>query len=159
VQFLHSGYVDESTRRQRYMRNLPLLHRDAEVHKGRGLLRFLMLRDIAQGIAFDQEWRGQAIPDHAVQARRGIRLFEEMLNGDDSLRMVIDAVQFYSACVTASGQRAFDADFAIKTVNPTAPDLSCSTQVSAKFCSTEHYKRLLLRISEEAIARYDDRYL
>ena len=159
VQFLHGGYVDEETRRQRYRRNLPLLQRDAQENNGRGLVRFLLLRDVAQGIAFDQEWRGHATPVHAEQAQRGIVLFEEMLESSESLRMVIDAVQYYSACVTASGQRAFDADFTIKTVNPTAPDLSCSTQVSAKFCSTAHYKRLLQRISEEAIAKYDDKYL
>lgn len=159
VKFLHDGYIDEEVRRKRFQRNLPLLIQDLKDNPQRSLNSFLWLRDIAQGLMFEQEQTGgQPLPGHAERAAEGVSVFENLLNSDQHLRMVIDALPYYTHCVQTLGG-GFEAVVDFHIVHPQAPDLGCKTKVSTKFINREHFFKLMTRITEEATRHYEDRYL
>ena len=158
VQFLHSGYVDEETRRARFRRNLPLLHRDLEKFKDRGLNKYLWLRDIAQQLQFELEQTGGHIVEGQVErAMEGIKLYEKMIDSDN-IRMVVDALKYYTHCVQMTG-KGFKATVQFGAANPTAPDLSTKFDIDAMFYTREHFTRLLNKLNEEATKHYEAKYL
>lgn len=158
VKFLHAGYVDEDTRRARYMRNLPLLHRDLQKYPERGLNRFLWLRDIAQGLMFEHEQtRGQIMEGHRERAQQGVALYEQILEKDPT-RMAVDSLQYYSHCVETLGA-GFAASISYKVESPAAPDLKVEMQFSGKFLTRDHYRKLMTKIEEEATRHYESKYL
>jgi glycosyltransferase involved in cell wall biosynthesis/2-polyprenyl-3-methyl-5-hydroxy-6-metoxy-1,4-benzoquinol methylase len=159
VKFLHCGYVDEEARRKRYQRNLPLLIRDREKYPTRELNKFLWLRDIAQGMMFEQEQMGGGVaPDHIERAKEGIAIMEDLVEHSPHIRMIKDAMPYYTHCVVTSGG-GFESEITVKTANPQAPALAVSLSVSGVFHSRELYRKLANRFLEEPIKHYEDRYL
>jgi glycosyltransferase involved in cell wall biosynthesis/2-polyprenyl-3-methyl-5-hydroxy-6-metoxy-1,4-benzoquinol methylase len=158
VKFLHNGYVDEEVRRKRYMRNLPLLHRDLQKYPERGLNRFLMLRDIAQGLMFEHEQtQGVVLHGQKERAQEGINMWRMMVE-KDPLRMVMDSLQFYSHCVATLGM-GFDAEVTYRVAKEIAPDLACNTNFKGRFATQDDYSKLIRKIEQEATRHYDSKYL
>lgn len=158
VQFLHNGYVDEETRRKRYQRNLPLLHRDLEKYPTRGLNRFLWLRDIAQGLMFEHEQtQGQVMEGQRERAQEAIALWEQIIE-KDPIRMAIDSLRYYSHCVETLGG-GFEAEVSYKVATQAAPDLACNMQFKGRFASIKHYELLMSKIHQEATRHYESKYL
>ena len=159
VKFLHCGYVDEDARRKRYQRNLPLLMRDRQKYPDRELNKFLYLRDLAQGMMFEQEQMGGRIaPEHVVRAKEGIRIFEELVTTTQHMRMISDALPYYTHCVVTSGG-GFESEITIRVANPQAPALAVNTSIKGAFHSREFFKTLANRFIEEPTKHYEDRYL
>ena len=158
VSFLHNGYYDEETRRKRFQRNLPLLMRDLEKHpENRPLNQFLYLRDLAQTIAFEQE-RGAPASRHVANARKGIEIMEK-LSDQPQLRMIGDALQYYSHCVVHSGSPSFEAEVTIKSGKEEAPGLAASLQFKGRFHSKDFYLKVINRFAQESVKLYENRYL
>lgn len=158
VQFLHNGYVDEETRRKRYLRNLPLLHRDLEKYPTRGLNRFLWVRDIAQGLMFEHEQtQGQVMEGHRERAQEAIALWEQIVE-KDPVRMAVDSLRYYSHCVETLGG-GFEFDVTYKSATQAAPDLACNMQFKGRFASIKHYDLLMSKIHQEATRHYESKYL
>jgi glycosyltransferase involved in cell wall biosynthesis len=159
VKFLHCGYIDEDARRKRYQRNLPLLMRDRQKYPDRELNKFLYLRDLAQGMMFEQEQMGGNIaPEHVVRAREGIRIFEDLVATTQHIRMISDALPYYTHCVVTSGG-GFESEITIKVANPQAPALAVNTSIKGAFHSREFFRTLANRFIEEPTKHYEDRYL
>ena len=159
VKFLHCGYVDEDARRKRYQRNLPLLIRDRAQYPDRELNKFLWLRDIAQGMMFEQEQMGGRVaPEHVIRAREGIKIMEELVETSPHIRMISDAMPYYTHCVVTSGG-GFESELVLKLNNPQAPSLAVNTSIKGAFHSREFFKRLANRFIEEPTKHYEDRYL
>jgi glycosyltransferase involved in cell wall biosynthesis/2-polyprenyl-3-methyl-5-hydroxy-6-metoxy-1,4-benzoquinol methylase len=159
VKFLHCGYVDEEARRKRYQRNLPLLVRDREKYPTRELNKFLWLRDLAQGMMFEQEQMGGGVaPEHIERAKEGIKIMEDLVDTSPHIRMIKDAMPYYTHCVVTSGG-GFESEITVKTANPQAPALAVSLSVSGVFHSRELYRKLANRFLEEPIKHYENRYL
>lgn len=159
VKFLHCGYVDEEARRRRYQRNLPLLIRDREKYPDRELNKFLWLRDLAQGMMFEQEQMGgQVAPEHIVRAREGIRIMEELVETTQHMRMITDALPYYTHCVVTSGG-GFESEITVKVANPQAPALAVNMSIKGAFHSRKFFNRLANRLIEEPTRHYEDRYL
>lgn len=158
VKFLHNGYVDEEVRRNRYRRNLPLLHRDLQKHPDRGLNRFLWLRDIAQGLMFEHEQtQGVVLAGQKERAEEGIELWRKMID-KDPLRMTIDSLQYYSHCVATLGA-GFEAEVTYRVAKEIAPDLACNTNFKGRFFNQDDYSKLVRKIEQEATRHYDSKYL
>jgi glycosyltransferase involved in cell wall biosynthesis/2-polyprenyl-3-methyl-5-hydroxy-6-metoxy-1,4-benzoquinol methylase len=158
VKFLHNGYVDEEVRRARYIRNLPLLHRDLEKYPDRGLNRFLYLRDIAQGLMFEHEQtKGVIIDGQRERAMQGVAIFEKIIE-KDPVRMAMDCLQYYSHCVETLGG-GFEADISFRVAKQTAPDLACNTQFKGRFHSLDHYRKFMAKIEQEATRHYESKHL
>jgi glycosyltransferase involved in cell wall biosynthesis/intein/homing endonuclease/2-polyprenyl-3-methyl-5-hydroxy-6-metoxy-1,4-benzoquinol methylase len=159
VKFLHCGYIDEEARRKRYQRNLPLLIKDREKYPTRELNKFLWLRDLAQGLMFEQEQMGGGVaPEHIPRAREGIRLMEELVATSQHIRMISDAMPYYTHCVVTSGG-GFESEISIKVANPQAPALAVNLSIKGAFHSREFFNRLANRFIEEPTKHYEDRYL
>lgn len=165
VEFLHAGYTDEATRRKRYRRNLPLVLKDVDKHPTRTLNRFLLLRDIAQGISFEREQMGGGVAQHHIeQARKGVEVFERLLDahekkqGNVPCRLLVDAVQYYSLCVEVLGG-GFNAAYSNKVVKSEAPDLSSDIAFSGVFHSSGFYQRFVCALIQESTSKYENRYL
>lgn len=159
VKFLHCGYIDEDARRKRYQRNLPLLMRDRQKYPDRELNKFLYLRDLAQGMMFEQEQMGGRIAtEHVVRAKEGIRIFEELVATTQHIRMISDAMPYYTHCVVTSGG-GFESEITIRVANPQAPALAVNTSFKGAFHSREFFKTLANRFIEEPTKHYEDRYL
>lgn len=158
VKFLHNGYVDEEVRRNRYRRNLPLLHRDLQKYPDRGLNKFLWLRDIAQGLMFEHEQtRGVVLHGQKERALEGIELWRKMIE-KDPLRMVMDSLQYYSHCVATLGA-GFEAEVTYRVAKDGAPDLACNTNFKGRFFNQDDYSKLVRKIEQEATRHYDSKYL
>jgi glycosyltransferase involved in cell wall biosynthesis/2-polyprenyl-3-methyl-5-hydroxy-6-metoxy-1,4-benzoquinol methylase len=158
MKFLHHGYFDEETRQARFRRNLPLLMRDVEAYpKERPLNKFLLLRDLAQSIQFEARARGGLTSENAKQAWQGVRLMEEIAEMPQ-IRMVADAMQYYSLCV-ASLDVGFDAELSMKTKHPAAPDLAASLNFNGRFHSRSFFERLAAKFTQESIKHYEDPHL
>lgn len=158
MKFLHHGYFDEETRQARFRRNLPLLQKDREVYPTeRPLNKFLYLRDLAQSIQFDARARGFMTSEDERKAREGIKLMEEIVELPQ-IKMVADAMQYYSLCVSSLGL-GFDAELAMKTRHEQAPDLAASLTFNGRFHSRDFFMRCVDKFSQESIKRYEDRYL
>ncbi len=159
VKFLHCGYMDEETRRKRYQRNLPLLMRDRQKYPNRELNKFLYLRDIAQGLMFEQEQLGGGVaPHHIPRAQEGIKLMEDLVSTTKHLRMLSDAMPYYTHCVVTSGG-GFESEITVKTANPQAPALAVNLSLKGAFHSREFYMKLANRFLEEPTKHYADPYL
>lgn len=161
ITFLHHGYADEETRKKRFERNYPLLLRDLEKYpENRPLNQFLHLRDIAQSIVFESQRFGGAVLDHHIEAaQRGVALMEKIALAESTqIRMISDAMQYYSFCVITLG-KGFDAEIDVKVSKPEAPALSCTLNVKGKFHSREFFGKLINRFAQESTKQYEDRYL
>lgn len=159
AQFLHSGYVDEEVRRQRYARNYPLLLRDIAKYPNRTLNLFLTIRDLAQGVMFSLETSGGMPSEgHLVQARKVVSMFEEMLERKLHVRMIVDAIEYYSMMLRLLGQ-GFEAETTLKFKKEPYNDLSVSTQVRGVFRTRAVYDKLITRISEEATKHYESKHI
>lgn len=158
MKFLHHGYYDEETRQARFRRNLPLLLRDVEEYPTeRPLNKFLHLRDLAQSIQFDARARGGFTEQAASQAWQGIRIMEQIAEMPQ-IKMVADAMQYYSLCVASLGI-GFDAELDMKTKHPQAPDLAASLNFNGRFHSRAFFERLVTKFTMESIKHYDDPHL
>jgi len=158
VKFLHNGYVDEETRRKRYIRNLPLLKKDIERYPERGLNRFLWLRDIAQGLMFEHEQTaGRVLEGQQERALEGVELWRQILE-KDPLRMCIDSLRFYSHCVETLGE-GLEAEISLAMAKQSAPDLACNTQFKGRFLSIDDYTKLMRKLEQEATRHYESKYL
>jgi hypothetical protein len=156
IQFLHSGYVDERTRQARYRRNLPLLLRDVQENPNRLLNKFLLLRDIAQGIGFE---RGADPAVLAERAMHGIALMHEMIGREDiPLRMVLDGLQYYSVCTEVLGV-GFAAKVTWNTGKPPFDTLTTTGSFDGRFNDRATYLKLLQRIAEESTKHYESQYV
>lgn len=158
VKFLHSGYVDEETRRGRFRRNLPLLMRDRKENPERTLNKFLAIRDIAQGIVFELEQTGgRPMPDHAERAREGIAIMEQIA-AEPQLKMLTDAMPYYSQCVVSSGVSGFDVDVSVKVDRPEAPGTAATMGLKGKFHSREFFAQVINKFATESTKVYESRY-
>ena len=160
VSFLHNGYINEPIRRARFYRNFPLLERDMEENPDRILNKFLYLRDMAQSVQFEAEQTGgRMTPAMVARCEEGIECFKEVLRADKPvLRMIIDAIQYYSVCVSAL-QRGFDAEAQISVKRDDAPALACQMQVKGRFHDRETYETVMNKIQQESTKHYESRHL
>lgn len=157
LKFLHAGYVTETVRRARFQRNLPLLHKDRERYPTRKLNRFLWLRDLAQGIVFEQQQMGGGVaPHHTDRAMEGIELFEQMIDGSTP-KMIADAMPYYSLCVMTLNT-GFESNITVEIGHPAAPDLSTKFNVQGRFHSRAFYQRLIQHLLEESTKTYESAY-
>ena len=158
IRFIHYGYTDEVTRRGRFLRNFPLLLRDLEKHPNRVLNKFLHLRDLAQGLAFEGQQTGGVSEGMVQNARKVVDLFRELIDVNPMVRMTLDAVPYYSTAVSVLGG-GFHAKFSVETKKDELPGVAARATFEGRFDSIETYTRLLARIAKETTTQYEAQYL
>jgi 2-polyprenyl-3-methyl-5-hydroxy-6-metoxy-1,4-benzoquinol methylase len=158
ITFVHYGYTDEGARRGRFRRNFPLLQQDLKKHPTRILNKFLYVRDLAQGIAFEGEQTGTISAGMRQNAEQVVTLFSNLIDENPMLRMTLDAVPYYSTAVAALGN-GFHAKIGITTKKEELPGVSATAQIEGFFHNREIFSRLLARIAQETTVNYDGKYV
>jgi glycosyltransferase involved in cell wall biosynthesis/2-polyprenyl-3-methyl-5-hydroxy-6-metoxy-1,4-benzoquinol methylase len=159
MKFLHHGYFDEQTRRQRFERNLPLLLRDiAEYPTQRPLNQFLHLRDLAQSVRFSLESTGAPPPGFQNKCMQGIAIMEKLVDHENfSPKMITDALQYYSMLVSMLNT-GFDVNVTIQAKHPQAPDLAVNYNVQGRFHTRDFFAKLVNKLNQETTKLYEERY-
>jgi 2-polyprenyl-3-methyl-5-hydroxy-6-metoxy-1,4-benzoquinol methylase/glycosyltransferase involved in cell wall biosynthesis len=150
---LHHGYSLETTRRQRFKRNLELLKRDREKYPTRSLGKFLYIRDLAQMNKFQLE-QMPVTDDVLERCDEAIKLWRELL--DENLKMAIEAVPFYSECVRLLG-KGFEYSLSLDTGMGQVNALNVKP-VDARFFNYEHASSFQTKLLNEKVKYYESRY-
>ena len=93
-----------------------------------------------------------------LDARKAIDIFDRMIDDMPMLRMVLDAIPYYSAAVSALGP-GFHAKVAVTTRKDELPGVSAVANIEGFFHSIATYTRLLARIAKETTVNYEAQYL
>ncbi|MCK5609660.1 methyltransferase domain-containing protein [Candidatus Pacearchaeota archaeon] len=158
LEIAHHGYTTEAIRRSRFERNINLLVRDREKYPERILGKMLWLRDLSQMCKYELDVNGGQISnDMKERAIEGIKIWEELLEGDN-LRMIIDSMDFYSLLSKINGE-AFEMGFAIDTSKMNGGlNMNQALPIMANFAKKEHAEALLKAIFNEKVKTYDSKY-
>jgi glycosyltransferase involved in cell wall biosynthesis/SAM-dependent methyltransferase len=100
----HVGYLIESTRQQRFVRNFPLLQKDQEVYPDRILQKHFMMRDNVLLCRFELEQNGGRVTkDIERRCREVIQLHQQYFVGKN-IYMGADSLQYYSDALAILGE-------------------------------------------------------
>lgn len=116
----HTGYVNEDTRRERFLRNFPLLQWDMEANPNRRLGKFLWLRDIVHRMRYHQE-RGE---DEIASKLSGEGVEWYKANRDDMDSFgngTGQAFEYLGECLRIQG-KGLGFEILIKMSDPTKPE-------------------------------------
>lgn len=157
VHIAHHGYYTEEIRRARFQRNIGLMVRDRKENPKRKLGKFLWIRDLSHMISFTLEQTGgRATPQVVNWAREAILMFQEML-ADGDIRLVLDALNYYSNAVKALGggiEIAFRLD-----VQRGQEALSVrANEVKGTFADRSHAEKLNDLMLRKQLDQFDTKY-
>ena len=154
AQVIHDGYEDEATRRSRFRRNLELLARDREDYPDRLLGKFLWLRDLAQMNHYELESNGgRMTPTIVDRIEQGLELWENLVEEGDE-RMVREGLQFYSSLARLRGGGFWGlVQFNTDDREGIQPD-----PVEAYFANADHARRVMTKLVDEGVRRYEQAY-
>ena len=121
----HTGYVNEGTRRERFLRNFPLLEWDIKANPDRRLGKFLWLRDIVHRMRYHTE-QGQG--DIATNlAKEGVEWYKTHRDEMDSFgNGTGQGFTYYGECLKALG-RGLGFEVIIKMTDPSKPEAGSRT--------------------------------
>lgn len=153
----HIGYVTERIRRGRFHRNIGLLEQDRKKYPERFLGKFLYLRDLAQMCGYDAERRIQIPPEELTRRiETGIQLWLELFD-TGHLRLVIDALPFYSHLSLLTG-KSTKFSFNIDLGKNTQTELKKQHEINANFRCREHFDKLVAAIIDEKSKHFGTKY-
>ena len=96
VNIAHTGYLAESGRRQRFMRNFPMLQRDVQEYPDRVLQKHFVMRDNVQLCYYElQENGGVITPAIVARCNETIGLYRQYFLGKN-IYMAVDSMHWYS---------------------------------------------------------------
>ena len=104
VMIAHVGYLTEGIRRQRFVRNNPLLMRDKEKYPDRVLQKYLIMRDLCLMNMYDLQNNGQKITaEIRARAMEACELYRKYFLGKPGY-VNIDALPYYSEALRILGE-------------------------------------------------------
>ena len=139
VHIAHVGYVIENVRRQRFVRNLPLLEADERKYPKRLLQKYLIMRDLCQLNRYELENNGgRGTAEIISRATRVKELYRKWFHGKH-FEMNLDPLEYYSEALRVLGE-GFDVSFDLRVNrNGTGEQLNGGTIV--RFADAEEAKR------------------
>ena len=115
----HDGYLTESVRRGRFMRNIELMKKDRQLNPDRLLGKFLWVRDLIHLARYEIQKNQNNINQNAANYfTEAQELFREVFLEDNNMYQE-EALMFYSESLRAL-QQGIDFNFAIKADNKIA---------------------------------------
>lgn len=121
----HTGYVNEQTRRDRFLRNFPLLEWDMKANPDRRLGKFLWLRDIVHRMRYHTEKGQSEIATNL--AKEGIQWYKDHRDEMDSFgNGTGQGFTYYGECLKHLG-RGLNFEIMIKMSDPSKPEAGSRT--------------------------------
>ncbi len=154
VHIPHMGYLIESGRQQRFMRNLPMLEADIKKYPERVLQKHFIMRDHMLLSTYElQHNGGRVTPEIRARAQEVVRLYREHFLGKGHFSNV-DPINYYSQAVTLLGE-GFDA---YVQLSADKIDAKPNGALKARFASMDDYMVEVTRRAREAGQRFESRY-
>ena len=160
----HPGYRTEQVRRERFMRNLPLMRRDRERYPNRPLGAYLWCRDLLHLARFEAEQRGGRLTaEGAVHCAEALRLFHERLSANDTylvlemLPYASDATRFLHGGGGVEFRTSFDARGFGGPGAPWGPQ--GQQQIQGYLPDAASVEKLLALLAKARLAPFAERYL
>ena len=153
VEIIHTGYLTEEIRRNRFKRNIDLMKRDREKYPERTLGKYLWIRDMAQMTKYELE--GGHCPKEVMKERsdHANELWRELVEAGE-IRMVVDSMDYYSflnVCADRGVKATFKCDFD-KHDDPTLAD---KKEIGGRFASNDDVSFLFNKIMSDKTKLYD----
>lgn len=148
VHIAHVGYLIESGRRQRFMRNLPMLKRDMEAHPDRLLQKHFIMRDNMLQCSYAIQQAGGRITDQVIAwCRETIALYRQYFMGKDP-HTSADPLEYYSQALAILGE-GFEVAWGMVADKGRA-DLNGQVKKS-RFANREDFETTLLTRARNAV--------
>jgi glycosyltransferase involved in cell wall biosynthesis/SAM-dependent methyltransferase len=154
VHIAHVGYLIESTRRQRFDRNYPLLQRDIVKYPERVLQKHFMCRDNMLLVMYEmQQNGGRVTPEVRRRCEETIDLYRRYFMGKPAY-LGTDTLQYYSQACKLLGV-GFEATLHVAAgKDGVAIDGTNGAPRVYRFASREDFERELLHRAGEAAAPF-----
>lgn len=154
VHIAHVGYLIESTRRERFSRNYPLLQRDIERYPERLLQKHFVMRDNMLLVMYEiQQNGGRPTEDIRRRCRETVELYRKHFLGRGGY-LNTDSIQYYSQALQVLGE-GFEAAFQIAAGKDQAnPD----GVTRVRFATLEDMEKELAWRAREAAAPFADKW-
>lgn len=138
----HTGYLTEAIRRQRFIRNWPLMAADRLKYPERRLGAFLWIRDLCHQFRYLLEQNGgQVTPDVAMYAQEVIRLYQTLfVVSNDPFSADVLA---YAANAMAILGRGFDFRLVIEAKKPEAGSEDVRIELTGRAEDAAQLKQVL----------------
>ena len=154
---VHVGYDNEEIRRGRFRRNLSLLARERELNPNRPLNNFLWIRDLAQMNQYEIEKTNQLSETIIDRARQCVDEWEILVKKD--VRLALEALPFYSACVRTLNNSGFDVGLTFDCSKDSGGvRLNEVEPVEGRFYSKKHLNMFLDKLVELRVKDYESKY-
>jgi glycosyltransferase involved in cell wall biosynthesis len=146
----HVGYINEDVRKGRFVRNFPLLKRDAEKYPERLLTKHFIMRDNIHLIRFALQQNGGAIDEGIREkAREVIAIYRDNFLGKGHY-MNADSLGYYSEAVGILGE-GFDTAFQIVADTTEAKPNGVDRY---RFATPEDFKAEIMRRAGDVVDRF-----
>jgi glycosyltransferase involved in cell wall biosynthesis/2-polyprenyl-3-methyl-5-hydroxy-6-metoxy-1,4-benzoquinol methylase len=104
VHIAHVGYLDEKTRRQRFLRNWPLLQLDQKRNPDRLIQKYFIMRDNMHLVRYSLTANGGLVDDEIQRrCRETVALYQKYFLGQDGL-LNRQSIEYYSEALTVLGE-------------------------------------------------------
>jgi glycosyltransferase involved in cell wall biosynthesis len=151
VHVAHVGHLDEEIRRQRFIRNWPLLQLDQQRYPERILQKFFVMRDNVHPIRYAlAASRGRVDESMRARCRDTVRLYREHFLGKGG-KLSRDALEYYSEALTVLGE-GFEAAFQVESDKACAKPNGVSRY---RFASSDDLRLELEQLAREKAAQFD----
>jgi 2-polyprenyl-3-methyl-5-hydroxy-6-metoxy-1,4-benzoquinol methylase len=150
----HVGYVVESTRRQRFIRNRPLLRLDQQRYPERLLQKHFILRDNIHMVRYALEQNGGLVDEQVrARCRETVELYQKHFLGKPH-HMNRDSLPYYSEALGVLGE-GFEAAFQVEADKVEAKPNGAERY---RFASAEDFCTELERRAKEKTQRFDSQW-
>ncbi len=153
VHIAHTGYLIESTRQGRFVRNYPLLQKDRERYPDRVLQKHFIMRDNIQLCRFELNQNGGIVTDEMKRlCKENVELYREHFLGK-GIYVGSDSLQYYSEALQLLGE-GIDVAFQVNADKTQAK----SEPQNYRFASSEDFLKEFNRRAEDELAPYGNEY-
>jgi len=151
VHVAHVGYLDERTRRSKFLRNWPLTKLDQERYPDRILQKHFLVRDNMHLVRYALEANGGVV-DEPIRARcrETIELYRQFFLGRGG-PIARSSLEYYSEAVTVLGE-GFEAAFQVEADQVRAHSNGAQRY---RFASTADFNAELTRAAVEKTAHFE----
>jgi hypothetical protein len=148
VHIAHMGYLIESRRRERFMRNLPMLKRDMEAHPERLLQKHFIMRDNMLQASYELQANQGRLTDQVIAwCRETVDLYQKYFLGRPPLTSA-DPLEYYSQALKVLNE-GFDVAWNL-SASKTKAELNGQAR-TARFASREDFEATILARAREAV--------
>lgn len=164
IAICHNGYENEQVRRDRFLRNWPLMVEDNKRNPNRELGQFLFLRDLIHLNRFEIEKNGGNVTEEMINRCNMVLNYFNKLIAQKKVRLVVDSLPYITEATNlVSGKGSgYEVEFVVKANHSGLGDKidgTSSNLVHCVFPSKKLAVKTLNLIAEDKLNNLDQKYI